>query len=99
MNKPVVHYAPSKYDVIVSGMSAYVLPVDHPGAYVSNETAVRTSTVVVVHEDGSFETKNTLYKPLKAQHNKVHATQLVASTVPVGDCMKEVCWPTQQKSN
>ena len=40
MNKPVVHYAPSKYDVIVSGMSAYVLPVDHPGAYVSNETAV-----------------------------------------------------------
>ena len=56
MSKPVVHYAPSKYDVIVSGMSAYV----------SNETAVETSTVLVVHEDGSFETKNTLYKPLKA---------------------------------
>lgn len=74
MNKPVVHYAPSKYDVIVSGMSAYVLPVDHPSAYVSNEATVRTSTVVVVHEDGSFETKNTLYKPLKAQYNKVHAT-------------------------
>lgn len=66
MNKPVVHYAPSKYDVIVSGMSAYVLPVDHPSAYVSNEITVRTSTVVVVHEDGSFETLNTLYKPLKA---------------------------------
>ena len=66
MNKPVVHYAPSKYDVIVSGMSAHVFPVDHPSAHVSNETAVRTSTVVVVHEDGSFETKNTLYKPLKA---------------------------------
>ena len=66
MNKPVVHYAPSKDDMIVSGMSAYVFPVDHPSDYVSNETAVRTSTVVVVHEDGSFETKNTLYKPLKA---------------------------------
>ena len=65
MNKPVVQYAPSKYDVIVSGMSAYIFPVDHPSNYVSNETAVRTSTVVVVHEDGSFETKNTLYKPLK----------------------------------
>lgn len=66
MSKAVVHYAPSKYDVIVSGMSAYVFPVDHPGALVSNETAVQTSPVVMVHEDGSFETKNTLYKPLKA---------------------------------
>lgn len=66
MSKPVVHFAPSKYDVIVSGMSAYVLPVDHPSDHVSNEATVRTSTVVVVHEDGSFETKNTLYKPLKA---------------------------------
>ena len=65
MNKPVVHYAPSKYDVIVSGMSAYVLPVDHPSDFISNERTVRTSTVVEVHEDGSFETQNTLYKPVE----------------------------------
>lgn len=50
---------------IVVGESAIVFPVNHPDKNnVSNTRHVYTSSVVKVNEDGSFETLNTIYKPL-----------------------------------
>jgi hypothetical protein len=52
---------------IVVGKSALINTIDHPD--LSNgptgETLARTSTVVTIFEDGSFETLNTLYRPVE----------------------------------
>lgn len=62
--KKIVHYAPNKYDHIRVGMPAIVYPIDHPDKdNVSNSTQVRTSDVVTVNADKSFETMNTRYVP------------------------------------
>ena len=44
---------------------ARVRGLDHP---VLGEDDIRTSIVVKKHDDGSFETLNTLYVPAKEQH-------------------------------
>ena len=62
--KPVVKYRPSKNDVIRVGHSAYIHPVNHPSALVSNTKFVFTSTVKELFNDGQFETENTLYQPI-----------------------------------
>lgn len=53
---------------IVEGRSAYINTIDHPD--LSNEplesnNVTITSQVVKVNEDGSFETLNTLYRPVQ----------------------------------
>ena len=62
--KPVVHFkGEAEFHVHDSGSTvARVFAVDHPywGAEV-----LRTSTVLKRFDDGSFETRNTIYKPYK----------------------------------
>lgn len=56
--KPVVHYKGETH--IRLGMSAYVLPIDHPNT--SSENLVKTSNVVYIDKrTGDFETMNTRY--------------------------------------
>ena len=59
--KPTVHYR--AVGAIVVGQRALVMPNDHTSPLVSNEGWATTSTVVAVHENGVFETQNTIYKP------------------------------------
>lgn len=57
---PTFVLSPSEYEDI-----AYVHALDHP---TFGECLVRTSLVERKHEDGSFETINTIYKPaIKAE--------------------------------
>lgn len=67
MIKPVVHYTGKAkfYEVEADdGFVEYarVYGLDHP---VLGKADIRTSLVVKKHGDGSFETLNTLYRPLK----------------------------------
>jgi hypothetical protein len=69
MIKPVVHYIGEArfYEVEVDdGFAEYarVYGVDHP---ILGKDNIRTSLVVKKHGGGSFETLNTIYKPLKEQ--------------------------------
>lgn len=66
MNKPVVHYDPSKTFMIEVGVSGFICPVDHPSELVSNTKIVRTS-IVKKHDKstGVFETENTIYRPIE----------------------------------
>ena len=66
MIKPVVHYIGKArfYEVEVDdGFAEYarVYGVDHP---ILGKDNIRTSLVVKKHGDGSFETLNTIYRPL-----------------------------------
>lgn len=59
-NKPVVYYVKeSGYNVTV-GSRANVDALNHPKFGKNN---VHTSTVLAVDLDGTFETRNTIYKP------------------------------------
>lgn len=62
--KPVVHYIPTKADMITIGQHALIHPLDHPSPDVSNMGYARTSLVININEDG-FETQNTVYKCAK----------------------------------
>jgi len=64
--KKIVHYKPSRLDLIREGLHARVFPIDHPSIFVSNTAYVETS-VVIKHnsETGEFETLNSIYKPVK----------------------------------
>lgn len=64
--KKVVHYIVSPDNFIAEGVSAFVVPVDHPDTYnVSNNCPVCTSKVLSFDiQTGEFETLNTLYKPI-----------------------------------
>ena len=60
MSKPVVTYMPHDCNYIEVGESAFVVPLDHPGA--SNYWPVLTSKVIYIdYETGRFETLNTVY--------------------------------------
>ena len=62
--KPVVHFVGNVVfdtSMFEGHEVAHVLAVDH---YVWGHDHVRTSTVLKKFDDGSFETRNTLYKPL-----------------------------------
>lgn len=61
VQKPVVNYRKSEYDFISVGRSAWVYALNHPRL---GELEVRTSTVQSISEDGTFETLNTIYKPV-----------------------------------
>ena len=58
--KPVVHYRPDPYDFIKEGKGAEVYALDHPRL---GERYVYTSKVIVVGQNGQFETLNTIYVP------------------------------------
>ena len=66
--KQIVHYIPSKYDIINKGQSAWVFPTDHTSPYVSNTQMVTTSKVVKVLGDGIFETLNSIYIPVGVEY-------------------------------
>lgn len=65
VNKPVVYFVGNpRWDteMFPGHEVAHVTTIDH---YVWGCDRVRTSSVLNKFEDGSFETMNTLYKPLK----------------------------------
>jgi hypothetical protein len=60
LNKKVVHYSNETDSYIQLGRPAIVKPIDHPDKErVSSNLPIQTSTVIVVFDDGEFETKNT----------------------------------------
>lgn len=59
--KPVVHFETDSAFVGEVGQCAYVKAIGHPEF--PSPYYVRTSSIVKVFKDGSFETRNTLYKP------------------------------------
>lgn len=66
MGKQIVHYRPHPDQYISPGVCARVFPVDHPSVHVSNTQMVVTSPVLFHNRhDGSFETMNTTYIPVK----------------------------------
>lgn len=66
MRKNDVEYNPYKGYRIVVGESAYVYPLNHPSPTVTNSTVVATSPVVSYNAStGVFETKNTIYTPIR----------------------------------
>jgi hypothetical protein len=62
--KPVVKYKPTEYDKIKLGINAFIFPMTHTSPFVSNNTHVFTSVVIRIGENGEFETKNSIYRPL-----------------------------------
>ena len=62
--KPIVHYTPTNGEYIELGQTAQIFGVqDHPR--LGFERVVFTTKVVAVRENGEFETRNTIYKPVK----------------------------------
>ena len=62
--KPVVHFikgTESFYEAGADMKVARLRALDHP---ILGAQIVRTSVIVKEHDDGSFETLNTIYKPL-----------------------------------
>lgn len=66
-DKQAVSYLVNQHTFIVVGERAVVVPVDHPDEYnVTNGAAVLTTTVESYDaKTGVFETKNSVYKPVK----------------------------------
>lgn len=63
MEKKTVHYHKSR-GILIYGEHAYLNPIDHPGALVSNTREVRTSPIVSYDPiTGRLETQNTIYMP------------------------------------
>lgn len=72
VSKPIVHFRGeasfhvAPYPDPETGKEwtyARVFSLDHP---ILGRDIVRTSEVLKIHEDGSFETRNTLYTPVHA---------------------------------
>lgn len=59
MNKPVVHF---RGTATQEGSRMVVCAIDHPNF--PPDRILYTSTVINTFEDGSFETLNTIYKPV-----------------------------------
>jgi hypothetical protein len=64
MIKPVVHFVgKARFDTMMYDTEvAHVYAEDHP---ILGRDKIRTSTVIKKFSDGSFETRNTIYRPLK----------------------------------
>lgn len=65
MTKPVVQFAgEARFDTkVFPGYEvAWVNAIDHP---IWGQDRVRTSDVIKKNDDGSFETLNTIYQPVK----------------------------------
>ena len=66
--KPVVQYDVAQ-GVALFGRKgtkadyAILSPINHPSDLVSNEGPATTSAVVRIHDNGCFETQNTIYVP------------------------------------
>lgn len=61
MTKPIVYYR--KLISCREGDGALVIPVNHPGEFVSNTCEALTSPVVRYdRKSGEFETQNTIYQ-------------------------------------
>jgi hypothetical protein len=63
MDKPIVHFSGLHSDVVV-GRSAIITPCDHPSHLVTNTGPALTSLVTAISDDGEFETRNTIYRPI-----------------------------------
>ena len=64
--KATVHYStliPPDYKVY-EGTGVVLVPVDHTSPFVTNGEPAVTSAVTRVGDNGEFETKNTIYKPV-----------------------------------
>jgi hypothetical protein len=62
MIKPVVHFVGKpRFDKTYYDEVAQVYAEDHP---VLGRDKIRTSTVLKKFSDGSFETRNTIYRPV-----------------------------------
>ena len=61
MDKPVVYYS-FVIEPITLGYPALVHPINHAGEHVSNKKLARTSKVIKIINDNSFETENTIYR-------------------------------------
>lgn len=61
-SKPVVQFIKGTNEGIAVGMRGWCETVDHPNL---GATDVHTSRVEKINEDGSFETLNTIYKPVE----------------------------------
>lgn len=65
MTKPIVRFLGEPlFEEYPQGTVAYVHAVDHPKL---GFQSVRTSLIVHKNDDGSFETRNTIYTPYKEQ--------------------------------
>lgn len=63
MIKPVVHFVgEARFTEMYGTEVAHVYGVDHP---ILGRDNIRTSEVLKKFSDGSFETRNTIYRPLK----------------------------------
>jgi hypothetical protein len=63
-------YDPSRTVRLNEGQCALIWPMSHHDPVnVSLTRAIITSRVEVIHEDGSFETQNTIYRPYKAKES------------------------------
>lgn len=68
MSKPVVTYTgPARFSQHGEHRVARVYALDHP---LLGQTSVITSAVLKHNEDGSFETMNTIYKPLAESYDR-----------------------------
>ena len=66
--KKVVHCRIHENLPIVVGRPAYINTYDHPdlsNRQIEEDNMAITSTVQHIYPDGSFETKNTLYRPVQ----------------------------------
>jgi hypothetical protein len=65
-NKPVVHFlneATFEDNWMGTGCKvAHCVVIDHPRL---GQSDVRTSAVIKINEDGSFETRNSIYQPIQ----------------------------------
>lgn len=53
---------------ITVGRVAYINTIDHPDLSIKqaeDDRIVITTTVIAINEDGSFETLNTIYRPVQ----------------------------------
>jgi hypothetical protein len=64
--KATVLYAPTPHDYIVVGEGAQVYPIDHTSLLVTNTCLANTTKVLLKNDDGSFETLNSIYKPVES---------------------------------
>jgi len=66
--KKIVRFDPKQTLQLALGVSALIVPIDHPdSANVSNKGPVLTSTVLKISPNGAFETLNTQYCPVHVE--------------------------------
>lgn len=65
--KPIVNFIQHKNNIIVVGVSALVEAINHPRL---GAELVRTSAVLSINDNGSFETRNSIYVPVELEEEE-----------------------------